>query len=114
MIPRWRRISSTAFGTRSGSAASRSQSSGCSASSCTAGGELAAGGLGAGEHEAGDHGDDVVLGQALAVDLGLEQPGHEVVAGLGAAGGDPLVAVGAHLGGRLLDPRQVLGRHRRG
>ena len=37
------------------------------------GGELPAGGLGAGEHEAGDHADDVVLGQAVPVDLGLDR-----------------------------------------
>ena len=39
------------------------------------GGELAAGRLGAGEHEAGDHADDVVLGQAVPVDLGLDAAG---------------------------------------
>ncbi len=48
------------------------------------GGELTAGRLGSGEHEAGDHADDVVLGQAVAIHLGLHQAGDEVVARFGA------------------------------
>jgi hypothetical protein len=75
--------------------------------------ELAAGGLRAGEHEAGDHGDDVVVGEPVPVDLGLQQAGDEVVAGLGPAGRDALVAVGPHLGRGPSTTPTSSGVHRR-
>ena len=78
-----RSISSTAVGRVARGRSARARHwSGCRSSWCTPAGDHVAGGLVAADEDEQRLLHDVVGGQALAVDLGVDEDAHQVVGGL--------------------------------